>query len=349
MKKKIWIKYWFYTISLLVIIGVFNFIVDPYQQYRKSTFYHLAYTDSRELNSGLAKNFHFDSVILGTSMMENFHLDDIKKILGFQKPIKLTMPGSSIYEQSIMLKTAFKHQTIKNVLIGIDFFSYYGDTHRLKYGEAFFPFYLYDENIFNDYKYLISSDTTLKSFKALQHSKDKELYSYKNMYEWYWKDENQNTLASIQNRWEHKENFDNKTTNNIKKFTYLKENFEKNLKPLLEKYKNTNFILIFPPYSILAYKIYNERGYLTDFINFKIYITKSIENLKNVKVYDFEFATKITHNLNNYYDLYHYKKHITKWILQQIKKEDYQVNYSFEQSHKEKFLRNIQNYSIDIN
>ncbi|WP_457747075.1 hypothetical protein [Sulfurimonas sp.] len=348
MKAKKWIAYWFYTISILGIIGVFNYIVDPYQQYRKSKLYDLAYKNSRELNSGLAKNFNFDSIVLGSSMMENFKLNELKTILKFQKPIKLTMPGSSAYEQSIMLKTALKHQKINNILIGIDFLSYYGNTQRLKYGETFFPFYLYDENILNDYKYLISSDTLLKSFEALfTNSKhQKEYYEYDKMYEWHWKDDTKNIISAIQNRWLHKENFDNKSPDNIKKLDYLKRNFDVNLKPLIQKNKQIKFILLFPPYSVLAYKIYRQRGYLKDFIAFKTYIVKSLQNSKNVEIYDFQDATTITHNLGNYYDLYHFKKYVTTWMLEQIKNKKYILKATLIERREKKFLDDVKNYKV---
>jgi len=44
---------------------------------------------------------------------------------------------------------------------------------------------------------------------------------------------------------------------------------------------------------------------------------------KNVKVYDLQVAKEITHNLDNYTDLSHYSGDINKWIIQQIKNDNY--------------------------
>lgn len=350
MKNKKIIFSWLLAVSILPAIALFNYIVDPNQQYRKSSLYPIAYQNGRELNAGLAKNFEYDSVILGTSMMENFSLTEVGNILGFKQPIKMTMPGSSIYEQSIMLKTALRHQEVKKVLIGLDFFSYYGAVDRLKYGESFFPFYLYDENLLNDYKYLCSIDTLITSFEALAITEDKcvnnPLYDYNKMYEWSSKNDEDNVLEQVEKKYKEKEKFDNNTKDEEKKLKLLKNNFEYNLRPLIEKNPNVEFTLLFPPYSVLAYKVYEERGQLEEFIHFKIYVVKSLEKYKNIKIYDFQLANDITHNLHNYYDLFHFKKYITTWMLEQIKVDNYRLSEK-EVSKYDGFIEGIKSLTIN--
>ena len=330
MKYKKLIFYWLLAVSILPLIALFNFVVDPHQQYRNSSFYPITYQHGRELNAGLAKNFDYDSVILGTSMMENFVLSDVKNILKFQKPIKMTMAGSSIYEQSIMLSTALRHREVKNVLMGLDFFSFYGCVNRLKYGEEFFPFYLYDENILNDYKYLASLDTLVLSFESLarkfENTSKNPLYDFEKMYEWHSKNDEDNVLKQVEQKYKDKAQFDNNTKDKEKKLEYLISNFEFNLKPLIGENPNIEFTLVFPPYSVLAYKVYEEREQLQEFVAFKIHVIESLKRYKNVKIYDFQLANEVTHDLNNYYDLYHYKKYITKWMLEQIKIKNYKVD-----------------------
>jgi len=347
MSAKQWISIWFVSVIVLFVIGCINYMVDPYQQYRKTTFYNLPYEDERELNAGLAKNFEFDSVVMGTSMAENFNLKDVQTILGFTKAIKLTMAGSSAYEQNIILSTALRHQNIKNVLWGLDFFSFYGDIHRLKHGEAFFPFYLYDENILNDYKYLISSDTLRRSLKMVfGKKKDPSRYKYETMYEWHSKTKKEDILDALYQKWQNRKNFDNEARDYEKRFAYMKKNFEVNVFLLLENHPQIRFILFFPPYSVLAYKVYEERGELEEFLRFKRYVIQSVSELSNVKVYDFQYADDITHNLKNYYDLYHYNHKINRWILEQIAKDNYRVDFKNEKELSKKLLREIKNYQV---
>lgn len=349
MKK--WVLIWLLSVSSLSFVSLFNYIVDPYQQYRKATIYELPFEHEKELNAGLAKNFEYNSVVIGTSMMQNFSIEDVKKILGYTKPIKLTIAGSSVYEQNIVLSTAFRHQKIKNVLIGIDFLSYYGDVHRFKHGGASFPSHLYDENLFNDYKYLASSDTLGRSFEVLfKKSSDDWIYNYKNMYEWKSHTNDKNILPAIKSKWENRKYFDDDAKEDEKKLHYLIDNFDVNLKPFFEQHKDTSFVLIFPPYSILAYKVFEQRGELEDFLEFKKHIIKSVSNKKNVKIYDFQLAVDVTYNLHNYYDLYHYNKEVSKWILNQIAEGNYLITNGYnEESLKDVFLLNIQKYKVTDN
>lgn len=346
-KFKKWIILWFFSILTLLLVGLINYIVDPYQQYRKATFYKVPYEKERELNAGLAKNFDYDSVVLGTSMMENFNIYDLQTILNYQKPIKLTMAGSSVYEQQIILSTALRHQKIKNVLWGIDFLSYYGKEDRLKHGETFFPEYLYDENKLNDYKYLLSSNTISRVFEIfLKDGKDVWLYNYSKMYEWKSKTNDENILLAIRDKWEHRDQFDNEATDNEKKLDFLIANFNYNLKPIIESNQDTNFILFFPPYSILANKVYQERRQLKDFIQFKIYIIQNLSHFKNVKIYDFQTSKEITYNLSNYYDLYHYNKSTSKWILKQIKQDKNNVLKTNYLNSYGIFFRDVSSYDL---
>ena len=167
MKSTKWIKI-FFGLSLIgvLFVGGVNYIVDPFQQYRVKTFYPIAFTNQRYQNAGLSKNFEYDSLILGTSMTENFILDEVEKKLNFNKLIKLSVSGGSAKEQSTTLKTAIENNdNLKNVLWGLDIFAFIGEPDMLRYGINSFPFYLYDDYITNDYKYLFSTDTLKESFK----------------------------------------------------------------------------------------------------------------------------------------------------------------------------------------
>lgn len=233
------------------------------------------------------------------------------------------------------------------MLVGIDFLSYYGGIHRFKHGGNSFPTYLYDENILNDYKYLISSDTLGRAFEIFaKREKDDWLYDYTKMYEWRSRTNDKDVLKAIKSRWENRQDFDNEASEDEKRLHFLKNNFDVNLKPLIDQNLDVKFTLFFPPYSILAYKTYEERGQLKSFIEFKKYIVQSLSRYKNATIYDFQLADDVTYDLNNYYDLYHYNKHISKWILQQIKYDKYRVTGQGEERKNREFLKKITDYNV---
>lgn len=112
----------FFSLSLLFlsIVALFNFIIDPYQQYRKPTLYKTFYGgNQRALNTGLAKNHNYNSVVIGSSMTENFLISKVSEIIN--NPIKLSISGGSAHEIFNTLNTVFKsNNNIETVLIGLD-------------------------------------------------------------------------------------------------------------------------------------------------------------------------------------------------------------------------------------
>jgi len=320
-----------FSFLITVFIGLINYIVDPFQQYRVNTFYPISYDGDKQRykNGGFAKNFSYDSLILGTSMTENFILDEVEEKLNFKKVIKLSLSGGSAKEQSITLQTAINNnKNLKNILWGLDTFIFVGKPDNLSYGEDSFPFYLYDSNKLNDYKYLLSINTLKESWQAVLNpyliSKNRLIYEKNKMYQWQHNFQNSFTQENVQNAWENREEFldfeSDKQT-----FTYMKNSFDKNFLEIIKNNPQIHFKIFFPPYSFLTFKVFEERNQITDVINFKEYVSSSLLDCKNVDIYDFQTANEITTNLSNYKDLTHYHQKINSWILQQMKENKYEI------------------------
>ncbi|MDD2698423.1 MAG: hypothetical protein PHF17_06440 [Arcobacteraceae bacterium] len=337
-----------FSFLIVGLIGVANYIVDPYQQYRLATFYPISYDSNKQRykNGGFAKNFSYDSLILGTSMTENFLLDEVEKELDFNNTLKLSISGGSAIEQSTTLQTAINsNKNLNNVVWGLDTFIFVGEVDNLSYGEGTFPFYLYDSNRLNDYKYLFSLDTLYESWNILSNSdlnnKNRYIYEKNNMYTWQHNFEKNFTLKNVRNAWNNREDFldiekDKQT------FNYMKNSFDSNFLEIIKSNPQIHFTIFFPPYSILTFKIFEERAQLDDVLNFKKYIYTHLLNCKNVTMYDFQIAKEITTNLNNYKDVSHYHQKINSWILQQIKENNYLVT-------KRNFEDNLQNLQKQSN
>jgi len=332
MKYSNWIKKLFLLVLFFVLLlGLINYIVDPFQQYRVETFYKKSYEshDARYRNGGFAKHFEYDSVILGTSMTENFTLSKVEKILNFKKVLKLSISGGTAKEQSITLQNAINNKTIKNVLWGLDTFSFIGNPERLMFGKGSFPFYLYDKNFFNDYQYLLSLKVLKESFHILfeylfQKNK-KPILDYNHMYQWQYKSNENFTLQEVQKHWKKRKESFNKHSMKEYTFNKMKINFDTNFGSLIKKYPKIKFTIFFPPYSILTFKSLEEKRLFYEMLKFKKYIIEQLLNLENVDIYDFQIAKNITHNPKYYQDLTHYHKKISRWILHKISKKNYKI------------------------
>ena len=348
MKYKKLIKFFFLlSFSIMLLIILVNYIIDPFQQYRRAKLYKTIFMTERYLNAGLAKNYLYDSVVIGSSMTQNFIISEIEDIINYPKTIKLTTSGASIFEEVVVLNTAINSGKVENVLLGLDVYS-------LSRTEADneLPLYLYDNDIINDYNYLFNLDTfkraILYPFLPYTLNKRHPRLNYNRMYEWQYNfkesDFNENKVIK---KWKSRDhNFDTKANCDERTYEFMKNNFDNILLPVLKRNTGIKFTIFYPPYSILAYKIHQERGALKDFIKIKSYIFSELKKLSNVRLYDFQSVKKVTHNLKNYKDVTHYHQRINKWMLEQIRDDRYRVTTKTVELYERKLLMQIKRYTI---
>jgi hypothetical protein len=335
----------FITILFLITISSINFIIDPFQQYRQATFHKTIFMKGFYLNSGLIKSYNYNSVVIGSSMIQNFIIDEVNDKLKYENVIKLPISGGSIIEHYTVLNSAIKNRKIENVLFGLDVFSLKNATNRL-------PTYLYDNDILNDYLYLTSIDTLKRSilYPFLHYTipKTHARLNYNKMFQWQHNiseaDFNSTrVLGSFSNN-------DIDFNENINQEQLIKEridNLAKYLIPLIKNNPNINYTFFYPPYSILTYKQMETSNTLDDFISTKKQIFKMMSKYQNIRIYDFQIAENITHDLNNYKDLTHYHQKINTWMLEQIYDINYLVNKNNIDEYSEKLKIQVTDYKVN--
>lgn len=348
MKPIQWITIFFlFLIFGLLTMGVINFIIDPFQQYRKAELYKPIYDNERYLNPGLAKNYDYQEVIIGSSMTENFILSESTSFLGFSKPIKFCISGTTAYEMKTILDTAYHYKKIDSVLYGLDFFSFTGSTTRLFAGEGTTPFYLYDSNPWNDYRYLLSFDTftfALDTYINSKMSKHAPRFDFNRMYQWQhnFSENDFNGLKHIKT-WKNKNTLTKDYYSGNYSIEAMKKNFDINLLPIIKDHPETTFYIFYPPYSILVFKDFEKEDWLNTIQQFKIYVFTQLNNYPNVKIYDFQASKEVMCNLDNYKDLTHYHQRINTWMLEQIKEEKFLTHdLTSLQNSNNALLKNIQ-------
>lgn len=325
-------KIYFYTtigttVTILLFIILANFIVDPLQHYRMASFYKPYYKNSRYLNPGLAKTHDYNTVIVGTSMVQNFRPSYIDKLWNV-KSIKLPWPGSSSYELGLTLETALRTGKVQRVLFGLDVFSFKGAAARLSNGPGSIPHYLYDDNIFNDLKYLLSIDTltSLKYIiKANILGKNKRYLEHDNY--GYWGHKFEFSKKAVINNW-NRAGFNQEFSKEDFKASNLINNFEKNLYIYFKKYPSVQFDVFFPPYSILTWVDSEEKGINKDIFDFKRYVVNRSSNLGNVRIFEFQDIENIITDLDNYKDISHFSPKINDFIIESISEGNYLVEGS---------------------
>jgi hypothetical protein len=85
-------------------------------------------------------------------------------------------------------------------------------------------------------------------------------------------------------------------------------------------------------------------GNLTDYQEFKKYVYSATKELGNVRLYDFQVAKEITHDLANYRDLSHFHQRINTWMLEQIAADRYRVNAETVERYHAELLAQVEDF-----
>lgn len=311
----------FFSLALFFIVGLLNFIIDPYEIYRVPKFRNSVYSFSSHLKAGLIKNRQYDSIVLGSSMTQNFIINEVEDSLSYKKVLKLSEGGANISEIFTILKASLRTKKVKNILMGVDINSFSRLKNKL-------PLYLYEDSRILDLKYLLSLNTILDSlviFGAhIMLNPNHILFQYNYMFQWQHKSPKSDFLAKKVLNEYRKRNVNVGNYKDIQKAQKeQKENIHK-LAKIVQENPNINFTFFYPPYSILFYKTMNTEA-LSSFMDIKKYFNQKISKFQNVKIYDFQDAFEIISNLNLYKDISHYHQKINTWMLKQIKFDNFRI------------------------
>lgn len=327
-----------WTISLTAvfcfILGVFNYIIDPLQFYRQANFYKPSFsTEQRYQNPGLARNWEYDTIIIGSSMTENFVPSEVDKGLG-GKTIKLSMSGASAHEERMITDLAINTGQVKRVLLGLDYGSLKGNPDRVRDETTPFPYYLYDKKLYNDYSYLFSMNTLTSSLgivKNMVQGPTPENADLDYLNNWHGQAHYGRDVLLKQWSDEQEQRKDGKKLYNQYDWSYetMAESFDQNILPLIQGHPEIEYLIYFPPYSILRYKslMLDDPQMIEEEFRVKQHIREKLKTCPNVQVYDFQADSALTFNLDQYKDYSHHSIQYNRYILQAIAENDprYQI------------------------
>ena len=103
---------------LLVLCALTVYIVDPFEHYRESAILPL-YDQESYNNPGIARNYDYDAVILGTSMVEMSHPSVIDACFGVSS-VKLPMRGSHTAQMGWQLSHVLDTHELKLAILAVD-------------------------------------------------------------------------------------------------------------------------------------------------------------------------------------------------------------------------------------
>ncbi|MBB6735047.1 copper amine oxidase N-terminal domain-containing protein [Cohnella zeiphila] len=313
---------WFvlFAATAAIAVALLTVLIDPLQFYHRAGWYTPRFsTEERYQNPGLAKNWDYDTIIIGTSMTENFLPSQVGEQLG-GKVMKLSIEGSTADEHNKIAKVALSTGKVKRVLWGLDYFSLKSNSADDGYN---FPDYLYDDKWWNDYPYLFNYSVYQQFFNSikanLQHLKPQNL---EYLYNWnhavtYGKAKVAKSYAQA--------NVDEVYFGlNEETLDVVQQSFDDNILSLVKAYPDVEFDFYYPPYSVLRQVVwYNTNpGRFGNQLEMRKWMYEQFASLPNVKLYDFQANSEWTYDLDLYKDLSHHKQDVNSWIAEAIGADD---------------------------
>lgn len=310
------------AIAVTLACALTVYIVDPFQLYRQATSY-VPYIDNTTqvyTNAGIVRNYEYDSAVVGTSMTENFRATQFDELFGGTF-IKLCSSGGTAYNHAILLNKAFDTHQMQRVVYGLDVYSFISAPDATV---TELPEYLYDDSVLNDVYYLLNRDVLLNRLK--------ELYDYNqvtfhrpgddmrdDMYAW--------GDACTFNEEEVLQFVDfEQEPVQMKPYNFNEENamanLEQNLISIIKAHPETEFLIFYPPYSVMEWYTMYLNGNLDFVLYLKELCTEYLLEMENVKIYDFTAREEWVCNLNNYKDCSHYSPEISSAIVEALASDE---------------------------
>jgi hypothetical protein len=320
----------FLIVSLAPVasIAVLNWLIDPLQFYRRAAYPPHFSRQQRYQNPGLARNYPYDTVIIGSSLAESLASSHVEAVLG-GKALNLSFAGASAHEMNAILHVALRSGRVRRVIWCFDIFAFRGAPERVVKELGDFPSYLYDRNPLNDYRYLINRDVLRDSWSIVRERISRRPVRALELDRLHCTYEPPAAYAAekVLQKWAKEEQA---YARGFRRFSgtdfhyaALCRSFERNVGAAVGSAPQVRFDLYFPPLSVLAYRVAEKEGVLADALRFKEYILERLAPLTNATVHDFQAVEEIIGDLNHYRDILHYSRDIDDFILRGIRSGHY--------------------------
>ncbi|MDD3437015.1 MAG: hypothetical protein PHC64_07695 [Candidatus Gastranaerophilales bacterium] len=323
------------TIAFSLFIAV-AYIYDPLQIWHKPYFREVTYADStREALKAIIRDNNFDGIIIGSSISTNTSAKQASQNLN-SVFINLSADGSVVPENRILLNYALKQKKIKKVIYFIGIY-YLG----LKKENSNYPVknysFLYDDNIYNDYKIYLN-EKYIKCIITLSNNQ-KCIGKKLNMdkpYSWVNIEEHMIRFGGFDNWIQNKDNWQiensfNDLIKTPKKFYSPKvstkeqreitDYLDKNILSVIEKNPKTQFYLILSPVSSLELAREIRTSDNQNFERQKTalkYLISENKKYTNLKIFAFDNLDNMGH-IEDFKDLIHFHPRVNAYILNAIR------------------------------
>jgi hypothetical protein len=308
-----------FAIGFAGLAVLLSWVLDPLQHYHKSWYKPVFSTEERYQNAGLARNYDYDTIILGTSMTENFLPSVVGEAMGGHV-MKLPLRGSLMPEQYETAKLALSTGKVKQVLWGIDYFALRQDTTE---ESELFPSYLYDDSWWNDYSYWFSITPYEQLVKGLAkmalHRGGQSLEMLDN-----WNDSVKFGSKLVMNDYRNAQQSEYYFGVNEDPLSSVQQTFNAYVLSLVQAYPEVKFTFYYPPYSVLRQAVWQQTNPVRyeNQLTMRKWMFEQLQRYENTRLYDFQAESLWTFDLDQYKDLSHHRGELNTAIAEAIGRDD---------------------------
>lgn len=326
------------TFLFLFLFATVVVVIDPFFYYHKPlNTLEPVVNNERYQNPGIARNFEYDSILIGSSMAQNFRVSELNEAFDCNT-VKLTYSAIRTGSYKHMFENAFDTHEVKNVFMGLDI-----DPLTDAYGNYYFPLpeYLYDKNPLNDVNYVLNKSVLFEdAYQMVKYNRMDEVPNIDDAYMWTGEFSKKAAIDSI--FWDY-----HKAGEPYETPTYLenaKVNLEKNILPYIAENPDTTFYIFYPPYNLLWWNLHVSTGDLDGIFEVVEYTTEQLLKYDNVKLFFLYDVEEVVTNLELYKDYNHYNAHINSEMIRWFKEEQYLVTKDSYQDRIGQFRQYIESF-----
>ncbi|MBQ8129700.1 MAG: hypothetical protein IJ175_05575 [Clostridia bacterium] len=314
---------------LLLLCALAVYLLDPFEHYRESAILPL-YDQESYNNPGIARNYDYDAVILGTSMVEMSSPSVIDGAFGVRS-VKLPMRGSHTAQMGWQLSHILEKRPLSLAILAVDAYSLMGPPDD----DEEIVEYLWNDAALDDVNYLLNRDVLLVKLPRLLRNRGLPLEGKRDaMYQWVDVTFSEKSVLETVTFRPQQE-----MTPADARLERSTENIRRNLIPSIEAHPETRFCIYMPPYSA-AYWYQVTRGGLSEQqYRTRRLVCEMLLGYPNVEVYDFSCRLDWIENLNNYFDYSHHSRQVSDALIAAMARGENRVQTAAEMEAGSEALR----------
>lgn len=315
--KKLFAQFFITVFTLLILIGGFVFIIDPFYHYHAPMAGTAAYMNHQVYQTpGAASHFKYDSAIVGTSMTENFRSSWFEEMN--LHTIKLSYSGAhSLDIKAVLDKVYESGNEIKYIFMDVNDYQLSTEPSQ-RYTNP--PEYLYNNVWWQDAEYLWNNDVFWMSAGRVaenitDHQPDlDDAYTWEDPALFGAERVKEDCRTYIDELTQKRQNGSLEPYDIDELFEWCNGNLD-NIIPVIDSHPETEFIIFYPPYSILYWEEQLLSGQLDGTLQIYQHSIEELMQHDNVRVFYFQDEEEIITNLDNYRDVCHHTPQINMYIF----------------------------------